>query len=409
MASNKWFLVLVFGFVNLFSGTRAIPQQEPSPLEFNGPECNWLLSNIGSSRAVSVGQRSLIVNSTTAKQLDNLRAQMASLGTPGIVVYAPVIAGGKVTMMRMESRSGGQVPLLHARKTNWNEETFRMALAAAQQPGGEFFTRDLHRQLVADYSQSDVGKTVFVFDPEAYGLVPQAIELKDSVILASDDVGRAIANLHALENTHSRASDFAMVLGFPSNEKDFTSVFGSSKQFGELSEWQKYNREAAEVSSRYGMKVVAGSEHPAVKTKEELFREIEKQAGIVFFVAHAEGAHIILPGGAQPIDISPEDIGHLALKQNPFVILRVCQGDDHGFANAFLKAGAVGVWSNRGVIRADVAIEQVRLFLEHLGSNGSTLGAIAQVKSRNANAAANSTVFTELIGDWGGTIYGSNR
>jgi hypothetical protein len=389
---------------------RAIPQQQPASSELNGPECNWLLSNIGSSRVVEVGQKNLILNSATAQKLDVLRSQMASLGKPGVVVYAPVVAAGSVTMLRMESRSAGQIPLLNAHKTSWNEQTFRTALAAAQQPGGEFFSRDLHRQLIADSSQNDLGKTVFVFDPEAYGLVPRALELKDSVVLASPDLGRAIANLRALENAHPPASEFAAVLGLPSTAKDFNFVFGNSKEFGALSDWQQYNHEAVQVTSTHGIKVLIGSENATIRTKAELLDELQKQAGILFIVAHAEGARIMLSGGKQPIDISPKDISGLNLTRNPFVILRVCQGEDHGFADAFLKAGAIGVWSNRGVIRADVAIDQIRLFLEQLGQNRSTLDAITQVMSRNTTAAASSTVLTELLSnDWGEKIHGSTR
>jgi hypothetical protein len=195
----------------------------------------------------------------------------------------------------------------------------------------------------------------------------------------------------------------------PSTEAEFASVFGSSGQFGDLAEWQAYSREALEVTSSHGVKVLTGPKQGAPRTKIDLLREIEDQTGIVFIVAHADGARITLPGGKAPIDITPADIENLHLKKNPFVILRVCQGDDHGFANAFLKAGAVGVWSNRGVIRADVAIQQVRLFLDRLGASGNTLDAIVHVMSQNSNAAANSTLFTELKDNFGGTRHDGTR
>ncbi len=413
MRQTPRLLILVTGFVSLFFGPLAAPQQAPqqqaTESKFNAAECNWLLSNFNSGKAIPVRQGSLFVGSQTAQRLDGLRKQMTSLGIPGIVVYAPVIAGGKLTMMRMESRSGGEAPLLQAHKTAWNEQTFRTAITAAQQPGGDFFRRDLHRQLLADYSQDDVGKSVFVFDPESYGLAPQALGLKDSVIVASPDFSRALANLHSLKAAEFAPSKFAAILGLPSTEADFSSVFGSSKEFGDLVEWQSYNREALEVASSHGVKVLTGSPQLTAKTKVDLLREIEKQAGIVLIVAHAEGARIILPGAKAPIDISPSDISSLHLKENPFVVLRVCQGDDHGFANAFLKAGAVGVWSNRGVIRADVAIEQVRLFLEHLGTSGNALEAIVHVMSQNPNAAASSTLFTELMGNLGGAVHENTR
>lgn len=412
MRHTTRFLILGTTVLSLFFAPLATPHQnagQPNKSKLNAEECNWLLSNLNSGKVIPVGQGSLFVSSETVQKLDALRTQLTSLGAPGVVVYAPVIAGGKLTMMRMEGRSAGEAPLLQAHKTAWNEQTFRLAITAAQQPGGEFFKRDLHRQLLADHSQDDLGKSIFIFDPESYGIAPQALGLKDSVIVASPDFGRALANLHSLKTARVAPSKFAAILGLPANEADFNSVFGNSTTFGDLAEWQSYNREALEVSSSHGVKVLTGSQQVAAKSKVDLLREIEKQAGIVFIVAHAEGARIILPGGKTPIDISPSDIANLHLRENPFVVLRVCQGDDHGFANAFLKAGAVGVWSNRGVIRADVAIEQVRLFLEHLGTSGNTIDAIVHVMSQNPNAAASSTLFTELMGDFGGALHEQNR
>lgn len=399
MRHKMAFLLIAVAFVGLFSERYAAPQQAPandSKSTFDKTECIWLLSNLSSGKGISVGQRSLFIGSQTAQKLDDLRSQLTHLGTSGVVVYAPVIADGKITMMRLESRADGESPVLQAHKTEWNEHIFRTAIRAAQQPGGDFFRRDLHRELVAEYSQADVGKSTFLFDPESYGLAPQALGLRDSVLLGSSDFKRALANLQSLKESRFVTNEFAAVLGLPGTEEDFNLVFRGSKKFGELAEWQKYSNEALEVASEHGIRVISGSRQMAAKTKGDLMHDIEKQTGIIFIVAHAEGARIFLPGNNVPIEITPSDIGNLHLRKNPFVLLRVCQGDDHGFANAFLKAGAVGVWSNRGVIRADVAIEQVRLFLDHLRAGGNTLDAIAHVMSRNTSAAANSTLFTML-------------
>ena len=117
-------IVLFTGIVGLLSEVSARPLQQPTSPPFNGPECTWLMSNLGSSRTVSVGQSRLMINAATAEKLDSLRAEMAALGTPGAVVYAPFIAAGKVTMMRLESRSEHRSPLLHAHQSDWNAEPF---------------------------------------------------------------------------------------------------------------------------------------------------------------------------------------------------------------------------------------------------------------------------------------------
>jgi hypothetical protein len=86
-------------------------------------------------------------------------------------------------------------------------------------------------------------------------------------------------------------------------------------------------------------------------SKPDLLSALESAEGIIFILAHASRAHIILPGGAS-LEINPADIAGLSLHHNPFVFLRICHGADTGFADAFIKAGAKAVWANRGAVEA---------------------------------------------------------
>ena len=88
-------------------------------------------------------------------------------------------------------------------------------------------------------------------------------------------------------------------------------------------------------------------------------------------VAHSDGASIRLSNG-RLIPLSPSDIANLHFTKKPFVFLRVCQGQDVGFADAFVKAGARGVWTNRGSVSAATANQQAGEFLK-LTRAGTTI------------------------------------
>ena len=358
-------------------------------------ECDWLLSHIGDSKTVALDGKSLLLDSKTADKILDLRRQMSELPESGIVVYSPVVSAGNMVMLRIEARGSAQPALVSVRETKWNTRTFGTALAAAQQRGGEFFRRDLQRQMITENAQQDLGKTVFFFDPESYGLVPTAFQQENSYILASPKIGQAMSNLSSLRSNGPPASGFVALLGLPSNEAEYKAVFGENKKFGDLTEWQQHSHEAQAALAGHGIRVIGGGEKmpPA---KEQVLHGLEDQPGIIFLVAHADGAHIFLPGSGHPIDISPSDIASLHFTKKPLVILRICQGEDHGFANAFIEAGAGAVWANRGVIRADVAIQQIKLFLDGLDPKGNPLAVIGTVLERSPEAKASSALFTEL-------------
>ena len=94
--------------------------------------------------------------------------------------------------------------------------------------------------------------------------------------------------------------------------------------------------------------------------------------------------------------MTPADIAKLRLRPSTFVFLRVCQGEDAGFADAFLKAGAKAVWANRGVIDVAVATRQLDAFLTQMGKGATVIEAISRVSETDGEAMERAVLFTGL-------------
>lgn len=77
--------------------------------------------------------------------------------------------------------------------------------------------------------------------------------------------------------------------------------------------------------------------------------------------------------------------------------MRICNGEENGFARAFLLAGASAVWVNHGTLKAVDANEQIRLFLEHARSS-TLLDSIKAVRANNRAAMRGSTLHVENHG-----------
>jgi len=238
----------------------------------------------------------------------------------------------------------------------------------------------------------DSGKTVLFKDLSFYGIDPPALGEADIVV--SSPLPRAAVNLKWLETTTQREGNYVGVFGYPRTESEYKNVFGDATNFGKLEQWQKHRAEAEGISQQFGLKILDALGEDAAAAKAAIFSEFEKADGIVFVVAHANHCTITLPSG-QKISISPSDIEALKLTNSPFVVLRVCQDSDHGFADAFLKAGARGVWLNRGIVGADVANRQIGAFLKELREGKSIAAAIRQVRSADSHAATATHLMVE--------------
>jgi len=102
--------------------------------------------------------------------------------------------------------------------------------------------------------------------------------------------------------------------------------------------------------------------------------------------AHSAGCRVRLSAG-QAVEISADDVAALHLAKHPFVIIRACNGNEAGFARAFVSAGASAVWVNEGKILASDVNSELRQFLS-AAERGTIANAIRTVKAHNSHAAS---------------------
>jgi hypothetical protein len=112
--------------------------------------------------------------------------------------------------------------------------------------------------------------------------------------------------------------------------------------------------EVRQLAAAHQFRVIGLSEMRSFGSRDELLSAIANSKGIVWIVAHSDGCWIKLSTG-ESVEVHPSDIADLKLVHSPFVMIRVCDAGDTGFAEAFLKAGASAVWVNKGVVSAQSA------------------------------------------------------
>jgi hypothetical protein len=338
----------------------------------------------------AVGAARVKVSSLDNPRLSSLRREVSRMRA-GYVVYVPVEASEGMAMIRFESLGKGRVTEDLAVQTKISASDFKEYLLAGAQPESKAIRERLQRELMPP-NDRDSGKIVLFKDLAFYGISPAALGRGDVVV--SSSLPRAAANLKWLETATQVDGNYVGIFGYPRTEAEYKNVFGDQTNFGRLEEWQQHRAGAEEISQKYGLKIIEPSGADAAAAKTKVLAELEKADGIVFVVAHAKGCTISLPSG-EKVSITPGDIGALRLRNNPFVILRICQDTDHGFADAFVKAGARGVWLNRGIVGADVANRQIGAFLELIRA-GQTIGAaVRKVRSTDPHAGAATLINVE--------------
>ncbi len=294
--------------------------------------------------------------------------------------------------IRLESLGANRVSEELVRTSTMTPDEFEVALLASAQPDAQGIRTRLNEELVPQ-DDRDEGKTVLFKDLAFYGVSPSAFGRDEGLVVASD-LPRAAANLKWIQETAAPSAKYVGLFGYPTTEAEYSAVFGEEASTGAVDAWKMHNDEARDIARRYGVKTIEVSEASATKAKARILREFEQADGILFVIAHADGCTISLPGGAK-ISITPEDIGRLNLSRRPFVVLRICQSSDHGFASAFIRAGARGIWMNRGVIEASVANDQISRFMDAL-RRGKRIGeAIDEVLADDTAARAGTHIVIE--------------
>jgi hypothetical protein len=300
-----------------------------------------------------------------------------------------------MVMIRMETQSPPK-PVLEevVATTSISETDFKKLLSSAQQPSAEAYREELRNKFLGT-NLRDAGKTVFFKDVNYYGLLPRNFGSENALALGSLSISTALMNDQALRSLKATPQSFTAFMGYPEDASDMDKVFGDQKT-ASIDIWQKRAEDFRQIATEHGFQLFSASELKTLQTKEGILKQMEQATGIVFIVAHANGCHIRLPGG-ETVDIAASDILNLKLAKHPFVVLRICNGIDEGFASAFMRAGAQAVWANRGVIDAAIANRHIDLFMKALGEGSSVYDAVQKVDQQELTAEAAAGLFVQLL------------
>jgi len=289
-------------------------------------------------------------------------------------------------MIRLESLRSRKVIQEVVRNTKVSAGDFENFMQAATQPDAQALRDRLKSEFLPNDAR-DNGKKVLFEDLGFFGVSPQSFGREDDVVVASD-IGRALKNLQWIKSHSDPNSRYVGLFGYPTTAEEFEAVFGkATTTFGTLDQWKQHRIDAEAIAADFGIELIDRPKGEQPTTKAQILAKLEKADGVVLIVAHANHCTVHLPGGGD-ITITPEDISNLHLARNPFVVLRVCQASDHGFASAFVHAGARGVWINRGIIGASAANQHVAEFMKRVRSGMSIGTAISEL--RHADPATKS-------------------
>jgi hypothetical protein len=317
---------------------------------------------------------------------------------PNIVVYVPLETGAGMAMIRFESKPGKLPPKEEVvATTSLTRKDFDQLLETARQPGAAAVRNELQSKLLLPDLTTDKGKTVFFKDLFYYGLLPQSLNVDTAITIGSKEIRTAVIQSRNLSQKKLDPKTFMTFMGYPETHMDYKAVFGE-KASAPLLEWQGYASQLRNLAKGHGFEILSSSELKNLGSKENILKKLEEANGIVFIVAHADGCHIRLPSG-ELVDLTPSDVSKLSLKRSPFVVLRICNGIDNGYANAFLKAGAGGVWANRGPISPEVANKQIELFMGFLSRGMTVIEAVRQTDLVNVHSKHSNGLFTLLKRD----------
>jgi hypothetical protein len=262
----------------------------------------------------------------------------------------------------------------------------------AQEPGGSFSRGVLARELLpGGYVAPRFDKPVLFKDISYYGILPQSLGMSGAVMIGSGLIRSSLQNLSRLPSLNAKPDEFVLINGYPRTADQIKAVFGSESQF-DLDDWQEVAGEIEGIAIKHGISIESAEAGESFNEKAELLKLLTEAPHAIFLVAHADGCHIRLPGGGE-IVLRPEDVYELRFEHAPFVVVRICNGVDNGYASAFLNAGASGVWMNRGVITPSQANSEIDLFLGALEEEKTVVDA---VKAANA-AATSSGLFVEQL------------
>jgi len=355
--------------------------------------CEEDMARLTPPKAIRVGTQSLTLKSGADLDIINsLRRELRASSHSNVVLYMFVEANQGIATLRFETRPNLSPLETIARQTGISPDRFKESLQAAVQPSSKAERARLRSQLLPEDMSKDQNKTVLFFDNDFYGAMPSSFELDNGFAFGSSTIRDAVAHATALTSARLAPSDITAFVGYPETDSELSAVFGDSKT-AKLTVWQDRMKDMRQLAVTHQMKMFGLGEMRSLKSKGALLAEISASKGIVWIVAHSSGCSIRLSTGEE-IQVTPSDIASLKLIHSPFVLIRVCDASDAGFAEAFLKAGARAVWVNKGVVTAPQVNQELDSFLENL-QGASIADAIRQTGVASASYFRGATLYVE--------------
>ena len=338
------------------------------------------------------GQVLALISRRDAIILASLRREVRSSTAPEVVIYTFIETPTGIATLRLETDPNHRSRETLVKRTSISAKDFHDHLVAATQPTSIEIRRQLRQELGVTENPNDNGKLVLLFDPSFYGAVPRSFDLDHALVFGSPTVRQAVEHSKALEKTRFIPEDITAFVGYPENEAEYSAVFGSAHA-SDVTEWSAHMREIRGLAAKHNFTTYGIKEMNSLGSKETLLQKIANSKAIIWIIAHSDGCFVRLSTGEQ-INITPSDISEIRLIHSPFVMIRVCDAADSGFAEAFLKAGASAVWVNKGISNAARVNQELSSFLDKI-PKGSLGNAIRLTEKESETYYRGSTLYVE--------------
>lgn len=358
--------------------------------------CERQLLNTGHKVPVDApgltGDTALVTSQWQHALFADLLSDFSKTAPPGTVLYSfmdvtqTANRRSGVAAVRLErGPMDTQVTLLNAPTLPPRELSQRLELAI--QPSAIQHRRDLAAALLGP-ADLDADKVVLLRELDHYGVLPSSLNRSSSVLLASNDVGRGLSNYALLKQpVASTARKSRAVVAFPETETEMDLVFGTKKEshIGAPKEWASSLALVRTALAQQGISALSIADMVRLGTKAKLEESLQDADDIVVLLAHVDGCSLQLGlPGPEGINLQPKDIALMRLPKKPFIILRACYGHENGFSEALLKAGARGVWINRGTTSPSESTRDVEMFFESLGRTKNILDTIHELSGESS-------------------------
>ncbi len=322
------------------------------------------------------------VTELDATRINEIKENFVKSAILHTVLYIPVKTKIGYLNIRIEKNGAGAISESVYGANGLSISECEKLLTKAKSMTSFAARKELYDTLMPPKEEVDAGKEIFFYDLYYNGLLPYLFSKENAILLGTTNFSKGYENYTALQTKKGSAEDYSAFIGYPESETGLQQMRGSDKQ-SELSQWRDSLNSITEILSEYGVPQYDQQYFAKCKGIERILRQMTESKGIIFVVAHADGCKVHLPGG-DDLTLTPELIEKLELKNNPFVVVRICNGIENGYAKAFIKAGASGVWINQQTSTGEQANQDIGLFLKTINEGLSIYDAIKELEKSHS-------------------------